>query len=89
MDNEKINVKFNTLVQYYETVINSMIATIPNGETLYTDVDIPKEWFDKNGNWIDETAEKSAEKYGYEELKAGIIEQAIEEGINPGQLEFC
>ena len=89
MNNEKIKVKFYALSQYYETVTNCMVALVPNGETLYAEIEIPEEGFDKNGNWINKTVEIIAKKYGYEELKADIIEQAKSKGINPEQLKFC
>jgi len=86
MNNEKIKIGFYAgESRYKKGIVNYLISLRHIEPELYAEIIVPEECFDDEGEFID----SDAENYGYEELKAEIIEQAIEEGIKPEQLEFC
>ncbi len=84
--NEKITVDFQG-GEMGEQGGNYMLAKVEvDGETveLYAEVHVTDEFFDENGEYMD----NEFDEYSYPILKDEIIKQAKENGINPESLNF-
>lgn len=68
--------------RYSTKGVNFMICDT-GAEELYAEIEVPDELLDEGELTYE------AEMYGYEELKAQIIRQAEEAGINTEDLDFC
>lgn len=85
MNNEKIKIGFYAgESRYKKGIVNYLISLRHIEPELYAEIIVPEECFDDEGEFID----SDAENYGYEELKAEIIEQAKAHGIDVNRLEF-